>query len=630
MRIEVTPECVSLDAEGYRFNAAQLGQLHFWGYEPQQEPGWYRCETKDPAISLLKLTDYFSSDSVPFTLAESAERLLSDLRTSSSKLTALMDKAARYKNGESDEATLGSFVRFAKRHIARPLRDHQLKAAFHLTILGNGANFSVPGSGKTAVVLTFFEWLRLAGKVNTLVVIGPPSCFGPWKTEFRDTLGRVPKVATLAGGDQSQRKAEYYRAEADRADLYLTTFQTLLNDEHELTLLLSSRGTSSLLVIDEAHYVKQLNGAWASAVLRVGRYATFRCVLTGTPMPRSYTDVFNMMDFLWPKVPPLAPDTKLRIQILEQENRADQVKEILDQHIGPLTYRVRKSDLGLTEPVFHPPIVIPMKENERTLYDAVLTRIKHYSKEDYVRNIELVRRLCRGRITRLRQCVSYAKLLQSSLLDYDEQLVSEDSRLYDILSSYDSLETPAKIDGLLSLLNEMWRRGEKAVIWSNFRGSLKLISDTILRHGHRCEMIYGDTPTESTPYSEERTREQIRDEFVSESSGLDILVANPAACAESISLHRTCHNAVYYDLSYNCAQYLQSLDRIHRVGGSETTYAHYYFLQYADSIDQDILDNLRRKAARMYAIIEQDFPVYSLDMFEDDDTQAAYERLFRS
>ena len=142
-------------------------------------------------------------------------------------------------------------------------------------------------------------------------------------------------------------------------------------------------------------------------------------------------------------------------------------------------------------------------------------------------------------------------------------------------------------------------------------------------------MIYGDTPTESTPYSEERTREQIRDEFVSESSGLDVLIANPAACAESISLHRTCHNAVYYDLSYNCAQYLQSLDRIHRVGGSETTYAHYYFLQYADSIDQDILDNLRQKAARMYVVIEQDFPVYSLDMFEDDDGQAAYDRLFR-
>ena len=623
------PEGVSIDAEGYRFNAAQLGQLHFWGYKPHQERGFYRCETPDPAISLSKLTDYFISDKVLFTLSEPAERLLSSHQTSTSELVALMDKAARYKNGLLGVAEFNEFVQFAKQNIPRSLRDHQLKAAFHLTILGNGANFSVPGSGKTAVVLTFFEWLRVAGKVNTLVVIGPPACFGPWKTEFTETLGRVPRVVTLAGGDQLQRKANYYSAGEDRADLYLTTFQTLLNDERELTLLLSSKGTTSLLVIDEAHYVKQLNGAWASAVLRVAKFATFRCALTGTPMPRSYTDIFNMIDFLSPEVPPLAPDTKLRIQILEQEKHADQVKEILDQRVGPLTYRVRKSDLGLTAPIFHPPIVIPMKENERTLYDAVLTSIKHYSKEDYVRNIELVRRLCKGRMTRLRQCLSYAKLLQSSLLDYDEQLVPEGSQLFDILTSYDNLETPGKIDGLLQLVKGIRSRQEKVVIWSNFRETLRLISNNIRHQGYRCEMIYGDTPTESTTYSEELTREQIRDEFVSESRGLDILIANPAACAESISLHRTCHNAVYYDLSYNCAQYLQSLDRIHRVGGSETTYAHYYFLQYADSIDQDILENLRQKATRMYAVIEQDFPVYNLDMFEDDDGQAAYDRLFR-
>ena len=39
------------------------------------------------------------------------------------------------------------------------------------------------------------------------------------------------------------------------------------------------------------------------------------------------------------------------------------------------------------------------------------------------------------------------------------------------------------------------------------------------------------------------------DEFLNLESGLDILVANPAACAESISLHKSCFNAIYYDLS---------------------------------------------------------------------------------
>ena len=111
-------------------------------------------------------------------------------------------------------------------------------------------------------------------------------------------------------------------------------------------------------------------------------------------------------------------------------------------------------------------------------------------------------------------------------------------------------------------------------------------------------------------------------------SGLNILIANPAACAESISLHKACQHAIYYDLSYNCAQYLQSLDRIHRVGGSETQFSHYHFLQYADTIDQDIRANLETKTKRMLDLIEGDLNVCSLDMFEDSGDEDAYRRLF--
>ncbi len=56
-----------------------------------------------------------------------------------------------------------------------------------------------------------------------------------------------------------------------------------------------------------------------------------------------------------------------------------------------------------------------------------------------------------------------------------------------------------------------------------------------------------------------------------------------------IASSSACSHAIYYDLSYNCAQYLQSLDRIHRVGGSERVVAHYEFLQSAGTIDEDIL-----------------------------------------
>ena len=75
---------------------------------------------------------------------------------------------------------------------------------------------------------------------------------------------------------------------------------------------------------------------------------------------------------------------------------------------------------------------------------------------------------------------------------------------------------------------------------------------------------------------------------------------------------------------------MQSLDRIHRVGGSEKKPSFYYFLQYEESLDQDVLDNVRNKAERMSQIIDQEYPIYSLDMFDEDDELAAYMRIFAS
>ena len=190
------------------------------------------------------------------------------------------------------------------------------------------------------------------------------------------------------------------------------------------------------------------------------------------------------------------------------------------------------------------------------------------------------------------------------------------------------MQVPAKLESLPPLVKRLVDEGEKVVIWSNFVRTLKLLRERVSALGHGVRLIYGGTPIQDVSVRDELTREQIIREFVAPRSGIDVLVANPAACAESISLHKTCSHAIYYDMSYNCAQYLQSLDRIHRVGGSEHKAAHYYFLQYEDTVDRDILANVQRKAQNMSAIIDQDYAIYSLDMFAEEEEVEAYERLF--
>jgi SNF2 family DNA or RNA helicase len=611
---------------GNSFDAIVRSQLSFWNFIFEFSKNSYSVDLDQQLF--LKITKYFEKEGILFSLSNSAQQYSKEFEIINLNFENLKRTAADYKDGKFDKLSFENFREFVANNIKRTLKIHQLKAAYHLHLLGNGANFSVPGSGKTTVVLTVYEKLRLEGKVNILFVVGPPSSFGPWKNEFYETLGRNPHHIIMAGGNKNQRKNHYYDIPQHRAELYLTSFQTSLSDKKELSQFLKQKDIKTFFVVDEAHYIKQINGNWARAILQQAERTKYRCVLTGTPMPKSYSDIFNLFDFLWPNQNTIPSLEKTRIKVDEERGNTLSVKNTLDKFIGPLFYRVRKTDLHLKPQNFLVPYSIEMGEYERTIYDAIFKRIKDFSKKEYFKNIEFINKIGRGRIMRLRQSVSYPKLLNTAIDDYDERLLDDLTDLKSIIRRYDSIEVPEKIKYLTSIVKLLRNKKEKVVIWSNFIDTIKLIEKNLKQEGLNCKKIYGNTPVEGTTLKDEETREKIRDEFVDPASGLDILIANPAACAESISLHKTCHHAIYYDLSYNCAQYLQSLDRIHRVGGSETIEANYHFLQYNNTIDVDIKKNIDVKTKKMFDIIEEDYAIYTLEMFEQDGDAEAYQRLF--
>lgn len=603
-------------------------QLEFWGFAFKPTSGHFVCRSSDLDTIAAKVISYLDRRSLPYCLDATVAALLAKQQDAARSLQSARARGKRLKDGALDGDDLADFRSFLEVGLARPLKDHQYKAAFHLLSTSNGANFSVPGSGKTSVVLAVFHYLRQMGKVDALFVVGPPACFGPWRHEYREVLGAEPTCAVMAGGDVIARRSMYLVNTDSACDLYLTTYQTLQRDWEQVRVLFAQQGIRFFLIVDEAHYIKQADGAWASAVLNVARHAARRCVLTGTPFPRSYSDGFNLFDVLWPGNSPIPSESRHRIQLYTQQNQLESAGELLEATIGPLFYRVRKVDLHLAAQVFHPPVLVAMNRYERLVYDSILDRIRHASQSDYLRNLDLLVRLRRGRMIRLRQCVSYTRLLAAAVTECDEDLVGGDLSLSQVLRHYDELERPGKIEALLPLVQSLVLEGEKVVIWANFVRTLEYLRDAVAACGIGVQLIYGATPTESATVDEELSREEIIRQFVDREGGISVLVANPAACAESISLHRTCSHAVYYDLSYNCAQYIQSLDRIHRVGGSELKQSHYHFLQYSDSLEGDILANVQRKAEAMSAVVDRDYPIYSLDMFGEEDELSAYERLF--
>ena len=107
---------------------------------------------------------------------------------------------------------------------------------------------------------------------------------------------------------------------------------------------------------------------------------------------------------------------------------------------------------------------------------------------------------------------------------------------------------------------------------------------------------------------------------------------NPHTLAESVSLHSVCHDAIYFEYSYNLVHLLQSKDRIHRLGLPGGQYTQYHFMElmyHADdgdwSLDEAVYDRLKEKEQIMYDAIEN----HALEVMptSDEDLELVFRKL---
>ena len=88
--------------------------------------------------------------------------------------------------------------------------------------------------------------------------------------------------------------------------------------------------------------------------------------------------------------------------------------------------------------------------------------------------------------------------------------------------------------------------------------------------------------------------------------------------SEGVSLHRECNSAVYVDRTFNAGQYLQSQDRIHRLGlpdGADTTIT---FLVTPGTIDEVVNTRLADKVQNLAALM-QDTGLPAMSLPDEDD-----------
>ena len=494
----------------------------------------------------------------------------------------------------------------------------------HALTLGNSANFSVPGSGKTWMAYSTYFSLKKRGDVNKLLVVCPLSAFKPWETEYKIITGKEKIHKRIIGSPE--KRWQIYQDQDDN-EIFLVSYGTLIRDVSNIIQLLQKPENNFMMILDEAHHIKNYESASAGAALQIGPHASKRMVLTGTMMPRQVEDIWTQLTFLYPNPPVLGSYESFSYNL-----EAHNVEEV-SKRVYHLFTRVSKGTLDLKHPDFDP-IPLQMTDTQRRIYNAIRAHVVDQL-DSGDPDLIATRRWRRNCFVWLIQAATDPSLLMGVNQFGTDSIESEGLNLQQIIINYNNLkgEEPVKIKKVKELVKESIQKNEKILVWCTFINSIKKI-ETELREWLEANgnapaiRIWGEVPTDSEKNDEWNREDEI--EKFKHSSEHNVLIANPASLSESISLHKQCHHAVYLDRTYNCGNYIQSLERIHRIGLEKNQDTKYSILMSEDTIDSRIDRNLEIKYKRMQDFLNEDqFGVLNLDlhfdMLADNDTEEAIE-----
>lgn len=573
----------------------------------------------EPFVVMSNISPMLAKYGFSESQSESSEKVVQDYYEEERRFAEFSKKALHIRNNECDAAEFEHFTQSVAENLtARSLYPLQLLSAYHMAFSQNACNFSVPGAGKTSIVYGAYAYLHNLPSddpkhVDRLLIVGPLSSFGPWELEYEECFGRAPKSKRLVGGVNKADKQDYLISKHP-AELTLISYASLISLQKEIGFFL--RTNRVMVVLDEAHKAKNSSGGIiAQAVLEMSKYSKSRIVLTGTPAPNGYEDIYNMFKFIWPNKNVMGFEVNQLRDITATEDQA-RVSRLIDS-ISPYFIRIRKSDLNIPPATVHPPIYVPMGPLQQRIYDFVEKKYMDEFMADGIADTSsrFKAALAQARTIRLMQAASDPAMLKAPLRDFfeDEEFPVEayqaidDSDVLKAILDYEANEVPAKYVAVKQLVNDILACNGKAVIWATFIHTIHGLKRYLESQGIPCQELYGATPVEREGIDDDEfvlTREKIVKAFQYPDCPFKVIIANPFAVAESISLHKACHNAIYIERSFNAAHFVQSKDRIHRYGLEPDTVTNYYYVLSRDTIDETIDTRLTEKERRMTEIME--------------------------
>ena len=453
---------------------------------------------------------------------------------------------------------------------------HQYEAWLATRAYPHFGIFWEQGTGKSKLVIDTAAWLFLNNRIDALIIIAPNGVHRNWIVN--EIPAHMPAPVKYSSFLYLTSKADTQRFKRQAAECFTAKGLLIVAMSYDSVMtkfgdkfLLKVLDRRCLMVLDESARIKTPTAKRTIRILARGRGATYRRILTGTPVANSPFDIFTQLKFLvssvWDGIGCKAfssfknqfgiweqkrdPRSGRAYKDLVQYRNLEMLKGIVDQFGN----RVTKDDV----------LDLPPKLYQKRYFDLSAKQEWAYAE---MRN-EWAMRLDGGEVTAMLAIVRLMRFQQIT----SGFVVDENERIH---------ELDPVCPRITALREAVGDSLGKMIIWAKFKHDITKIVEALAEDGIEAVRYDGTTGPEDRGRAIERFQNGTARAFV----------ANPAAAGEGLTL-TAARTVIYYNNTFKLTERLQSEDRAHRIGQKHSVL--YIDIVATDTVDEKITDALRNK-----------------------------------
>ena len=380
------------------------------------------------------------------------------------------------------------------------------------------------------------------------LIVAPTSLIHNWLNEIKKF---VPTLRAIGYTGPTRGKLSDI---AGKFDIIVTSYGILRNDLDQFT-----NQSFLYVVLDESQMVKNPGSKTYACVmlLKSGN----RLVLSGTPIENSLSDLWAQFNFINPGLLGNYNFFQGEFQFPIEKHGDEGKRDRLRQMIAPFFLRRTKSQVASELPELSEQIIYcDMNEVQENYYEREKSKARNLVLENINQSglgkatMQILQSLMR-----LRQIANHPLLV-------DEEYISGSG----------------KFDEIVLNLENLYKEGHKALIFSSFVSHLNIIADWLRKQGINFSMLTGETTR----------REEVINTFQNKADCPFFLVSLKAG---GVGLNLTAASYVFMlDPWWNPAAEKQAINRAHRIGQDKHVMVYRFITQ--NTLEEKIIRLQERKS----------------------------------